>query len=183
MKVETIDHRSPHVETVKALGKANSGTLGFLPEGAFDEYAARRNIIVAINPEGTCVGYCLFRVSNHQAIIAHLCIESSSRKKGVARALINHLKDISKEDLHGISLKCRRDYEASLVWPRFGFVAKREFPGRGRDRKELTLWWFDHNHPTLFTESTLETLRDKLCVALDANVFFDLSDKSRPGYG
>jgi hypothetical protein len=28
----------------------------------------------------------------------------------------------------------------------------------------------------------LETLRDKVCIVLDANVFFDLSDKSRQGY-
>jgi hypothetical protein len=67
MKVELIDHRSPHLGTVKALGKANAVTLGFLPEGAFEEYASRRNVIVAINPEGKCVGYCLFRVSSHQA--------------------------------------------------------------------------------------------------------------------
>lgn len=182
MKLGLIDHRSPHLETVKALGKANAATLGFLPEGAFEEYAARRNIIVAINPKGECVGYCLFRVSNQQAIIAHLCVTPSNRKQGVARALVNYLKDITKEDLHGISLKCRRDYEASLVWPRFGFIAKRNILGRSKDRKELTLWWLDHNHPTLFTESTQEKLRDKICVVLDANVFFDLSDKSRQGY-
>lgn len=182
MKLEIIDHKSPHLETVKALGKANAAMLGFLPEGAFDEYAARRNIIIAINPEGKCVGYCLFRISHQQAIIAHLCIDSSSRRHGIAKSLVNYLKDISKEDLRGISLKCRRDYEASLVWPRFGFVAKRELPGRGKDRKPLTLWWLDYNHPTLFTESALEILRDKICVVLDANVFFDLSDRSRPGY-
>lgn len=182
MKLELIDHKSPHLEAVKALGKANAATLGFLPEGAFEEYAARRNIIVAINSKGECVGYCLFRVSNQQAIIAHLCIAQSNRKQGIAKALVENLKDITKEDLHGISLKCRRDYEASLVWPRFGFIAKRNIPGRGKDRKELTLWWLDHNHPTLFTESTQETLRDKICVVLDANVFFDLNDKSRQGY-
>jgi len=182
MKLEIIDHKSPHLETVKALGKANSATLGFLPEGAFDEYAARRNIIVAINSEGKCIGYCLYRVSNQVAVIAHLCINPPDRKRGTAKALVNYLKDITKDNLRGISLKCRRDYEASLVWPRFGFVAKREMPGRGKDRKPLTLWWLDHNNLTLFNETALDQLRDKLCVALDANVFFDLIDDSRPGY-
>src|SRR5215207_5720634 len=182
MKLEISDHQSPYLEAVKALGKANAATLGFLPEGAFNEYAARRNIIVAINPEGQCVGYCLFRISNQQAVIAHLCVNAPDRKRGIAKKLVNYLKDHTKHDLSGISLKCRRDYEASLVWPRFGFVARREFLGRGKDRKELTLWWFDHNNPTLFTETALENLRDKLCVALDANVFFDLIDDSRPGH-
>lgn len=182
MKLETIDHNSPHLDRVKALGKANAATLGFLPEGAFDEHAERRNIIVAADAKSKCIGYCLYRITGRQATIAHLCVDSSHRKQGVARALVNYLKDITKDDLRGISLKCRRDYEASLVWPRFGFVAKRELPGRGKDRKPLTLWWFDHNHPNLFTESDVETLKDKVCVTLDANVFFDLSDPSRPGY-
>jgi hypothetical protein len=39
MKVEVVDTHSPHLPTIKALGRANASTLGFLPEGAFDQYA------------------------------------------------------------------------------------------------------------------------------------------------
>ena len=182
MKIEAIDQNSPHLTQVKALGRANASTLGFLPEGAFDQYASQRTIITATDAQGKCIGYLLYRVTRGHAAIAHLCVEESHRRHSVARALVEYLKDQTKETCRGISLRCRRDYEASKVWPRFGFVAKHESPGRGRDRKELTFWWHDHGHPTLFTEPTLENFKTKLCVVMDANVFFDLADESRPGY-
>lgn len=182
MKLEVIDIRSPHLAHVKSLGRANASTLGFLPEGAFDQYASQRTIIVASDAQGKCVGYLLYRVTRGHAAIAHLCIEESYRKQGVARELVEYLKEQTEDTCCGISLRCRRDYEASEVWPRFGFVAKYELPGRGKDRKELTFWWFDHGHTTLFTQPTLERLKSKLCVVIDANIFFDLADESRPGY-
>ena len=37
--VIAIDDRSPHLEVVKKLWRVNSDTLGFLPDGAFDDYA------------------------------------------------------------------------------------------------------------------------------------------------
>jgi len=46
----------------------------------------------------------------------------------------------------------------------------------------LTRWALDYGHPTLFTEATVERLSSKLCVVLDANVFFDLDDETRSGY-
>jgi predicted nucleic acid-binding protein len=181
MEVEVIDLTSKHLASVKALGAANSTTLGFFPEGAFDDYASRRQIIVALGEERSCVGYLLYRVSNNQAIIVHLCVAESSRRSGVAERLVNHLKQITK-CFRGIGLRCRRDYEANKVWPRFNFSALHDRPGRGKDPRVLTFWWFDHGHPDLFTSSILETASSKLCVVVDANVFFDLKYESRPGY-
>lgn len=182
MKIDILDKNSPYLAQVKTLGRSNASTLGFLPEGAFDQYAAQGTIIVAIDTVKNCIGYLLYRVTRGHAAIAHLCVEESRREQGIARQLVEYLKDKTKDDCHGISLRCRRDYAANNVWPRFGFVAKSELPGRGKDRKELNFWWLDHGHPTLFTEPTLENLKSKLCVVIDANVFFDLADESRPGY-
>ncbi len=49
MRTEEIDLRSPHLKKVKYLGRLNSAKLGFFPEGAFDEHASRKQIIVALD--------------------------------------------------------------------------------------------------------------------------------------
>jgi predicted nucleic acid-binding protein len=181
VEVQVIDPTSKHLAAVKALGAANSATLGFFPEGAFDDYAARNQIIVALDDQERCAGYLLYRVSHDSAIIVHLCVDQSCRQGGTARALVSKLKLITK-CFRGIGLRCRRDYEASKVWPKFDFVALRDEPGRGKDARVLTYWWFDHGHPDLFTNSILEKAGSKLCVVVDANVFFDLIDESRPSH-
>jgi predicted nucleic acid-binding protein/GNAT superfamily N-acetyltransferase len=181
MTIQEIDQASEHLATVKELGAANAQTLGFFPEGAFDDYARRRQIIVAINESGICVGYLLYRISQDRAIIVHLCVNSSQRTHGVARVLVDYIKKALK-DLRGIGLRCRRDYEASKIWHKLGFVALYDQPGRGKVRTDLTYWWFDNGHPTLFSDAILENVKSKLCVVIDANVFFDLHDKVRPGH-
>ena len=178
MRIETIDHTSRHLPRIKALGAANSGTLGFLPEGAFDERARKKQIIAAIDSAEECVGYLLYRMSRERAIIVHLCVSDGQRRNGLASELVEYLKAQVK-DLKGIGLRCRRDYNASRLWPRLNFVACEELAGRGRIPTTLTFWWFDNGHPTLFTDSILELAKSKICAMLDANVFFDLIDPQR----
>jgi GNAT superfamily N-acetyltransferase len=178
MIVREIDQTSIHLRTVKALGAANSQTLGFFPEGAFDDYAQRKQILIALDDSHSCVGYLLYRISQERAIIVHLCVNASSRTGGIATRLFSHLKEAVK-DLRGIGLRCRRDYEASKLWQKLGFVAQYDQPGRGKVRTDLTYWWFDNGHPTLFTDAIVEQVKSKICVAIDANIFFDLFDDSR----
>ena len=118
--------------SVKKLWRANSATLGFFPDDAFAEYAARKQIVVALDSERNCVGYLLYRASYMTITIVHLCVDSKNRHKGVARALVDYLKQITKES-KGIRMRCRRDYEANKVWPRLGFVALSDRPGRSRN--------------------------------------------------
>jgi predicted nucleic acid-binding protein/GNAT superfamily N-acetyltransferase len=181
MRIKTIDLTSSHLSKVKALGAANSSTLGFLPEGAFDEHARKQQIIAAIDSAEECVAYLLYRISRERAIIVHLCVSGAARRKGMASKLVDYLKAEVK-DLRGIGLRCRRDYGASHLWPKLNFVALEETTGRGRIPTTLTFWWFDNGHPTLFTDSILEVKKSKTCVILDANVFFDLNDPHRLGH-
>lgn len=59
MNIEAIDPTSPYLATVKALGKANAAPLGVFPEGAFEDYARRKTILVALDEQDNCVGYLL----------------------------------------------------------------------------------------------------------------------------
>lgn len=172
MAVTVIDDRSPYLETVKALWRANSATLGFLPEGAFVDYASQRHILVALDSSGACAGYLLYRVTKGKATIAHLCVARDARGQGHGTALVNHLV-ANTSHLRGIDLRCRRDFPAYHLWPKLGFAAVKEAPGRAADGSELTHFWLDHNHPDLFSESTTSASLDAV---IDANVFVDLAD-------
>jgi len=45
MTIEFIDSRNGFFEDVKALGRKNSATLGFMPEGGFEDHARNRKSI------------------------------------------------------------------------------------------------------------------------------------------
>lgn len=172
LKIEAIDHTSPHLSTVMALGRANKQTLGFLRDSAFVDYAKCQGILVALNPQGVCIGYVMYRRPHQQITIAHLCVDPAWRGNNVAKRLVDYLSQTNRE-LYGIGLWCRRDYKVSKMWPKLGFVPKGDKPGRSRDGKLLTYWWLDHGHPTLFSTDAAQHLT-KLRVVLDANVFFEL---------
>jgi len=172
--IEAIDDKSPHLQTVKALWRASSKTLGRFPKGAFAERAAHRQILVALAPQLGCIGYLLYRHSYDRITIVHLCIARSHQGQGVARLLIDQLKQITKEKYSGIGLHCRRDYGLEEMWSRLGFVAKYEKTGDSKDGKLLTYWWLDHGHQNLFFNVTVQRLESKLCVVIDAKVFFDI---------
>ena len=173
-----IDANSTLLEQVKNLGQSNASTLGFLPEGAYNAYAADHRILVAVEDgdRSEILGYLIYRPSNRRSVVSivHLCVRESSRRRGVARALTDELKRSTKERWHAIRVHCRRDYDASKVWPTLGFIAEGEKQGRSKEGSTLTIWSFDHSHPTLFSYAEDSELRSKLKVVLDANVVFKL---------
>lgn len=178
MKIEVISNESPYLQSVKLLWRTSSTTLGFFPDGAFEEYAAKRKILVALDDENRCIGYLLYRSYRGRFItIHHLCVNKAMRSQGIAKKLVAYLKTITK-DHYGIRLSCRRDFEANKIWPRLGFVAQSNIPGKNKEGKELTVWWFDYGHPNLFTLAAKKQVASKLQIVIDANIFFDLNDKN-----
>lgn len=173
--IEAIDDRSPHLQTVIELGDANKATLSFFPEGAFRTHAARRQIIVAIEPEAGCIGYLLYGASPryNRVTIIHLCLASSHQGKGLARKLVDYLIQITQQ-YSGIGLTCRRDYELDNFWSKLGFVAQYDEPAKTAGKLN-TYWWLDHGHPNLFSTAAIHQREFKLCVVINADIFFDLS--------
>ena len=182
MQIGIVNEESPYLKEVMKLARANAGTLGFLPKGAFVNYAAHNQILIAIDGKKNVLGYLLYGTSRKKmlAYIVHLCVKQSQRGKGVARALFDELKKITKDAYRGIRVHCRRDYDASRFWPILGFRAISEMPGRSKQGTTLTIWWFDHEHPTLFTFADAQRTRSKLKVPIDANVFYDLAEPPMP---
>ena len=63
MEIVVISEKSPYLEEVARLGRANADTLGFLPRGAFTKYATDNRIFVALDEEKKVIGYLLSATS------------------------------------------------------------------------------------------------------------------------
>lgn len=176
--LKRIGFPTPHMESVVALHRLNAKTLGFFPRGAFEEHARLRQILVALGSSGECLGYLLYRVARGRAAIVHLCVADAARGRGVARLLVDRLKQETKS-LEGIGLLCRRDYDVTHLWSKFGFEAVSAKAGRGKVGAELTFWWFSHGHEDLFSRvAEPDPVRQR--VVIDANVFYDLHARETP---
>jgi GNAT superfamily N-acetyltransferase/predicted nucleic acid-binding protein len=169
MRTVAVRPSSAELESVRALWRANSATLGFFPDGAFAEHAAHGWILAAVDG-GEVLGYVAYRVARARAVIVHLCVADAARGRGVATALFGALR-AAVPHVRGVALSCRDDFPAAAVWPKLGFRIVGERAAREPGRK-LCSWWFDIDHPDLFSAvtSSLPT------VVMDANVFFDLLD-------
>lgn len=170
--IATVNRTSPHLDSVKKLWRVNSRTLGMFPDGAFDEHATAGHIIGAIEGD-QLIGYLLFRISKGKAKITHLCVAEPVRGKGVAKLLLAKLVS-NATHVSGISLKCRRDFAVSSLWPKLGFAALGECRGRASDGSTLTIWWKDFNKQTLFTQDVATAAID---VVIDTNILIDIQDK------
>ncbi|MGW5055676.1 GNAT family N-acetyltransferase [Actinokineospora sp. NPDC004072] len=171
----------PVVDELVKMGKRYSRTLGMMPAGAFKE-AAYRGCLIAAWDGGRPVGYALFRLPrNNQVMLSHLCVETAARGSGVARVLVETIKNRHAAQL-GIRAKCRDDYGLNPMWSALGFQALGAAVGRGRDRSPMTVWWLDHGHPNLFSALTEPDLAedepDLLEAALDLNILMDLHSRS-----
>lgn len=176
MQIKIITHNDTILNDVIALGKKNSRTLGLFPKDAFIDHAKKRNIIVATDND-KLLGYLLFRVTQSKGVIsiAHLCIDSIHRNKGVAKALMDKLKDIYKNICRGIILSCRKDYvDASKFYEKNEFKAAKTIRSRSKKENYLVKWYYDFGNDDLF--SSIHLSESKTNALLDASILIKLRD-------
>ncbi|WP_414575396.1 GNAT family N-acetyltransferase [Anabaena sp. CCY 9402-a] len=173
--IDEISSGSKHLETIIKLGDSNSVTLGFLPDGAFRRLADEGRILGFIIKEVGCVGYLLYDTNRSRVKLTHLCVDKQWQGRGIAKLLIKKLKARTSH-LYGIILSCRRDYGLDGMWASLGFTSVHERPGRSKDRSILTEWWLNYGHPDLLTTLAQQKIDSRIFIAIDANIFYDLTD-------
>lgn len=177
MKVEFIDNHHELFLAVKQLGKKYNATLGFMPEGGFDDYAVGKCIIIA-SEDDTLRGYLMYRQTSRYGRIAivHLAVDEPYRGQGVSIALLDTLRDKFKDSgAQGMVLHCRKDFiKPSQLWERYGFIAKGQKRSRSYEPHYLTIWWYDFQQRDLFTLAYEES--DKVRALMDANIIMKLRD-------
>lgn len=182
MRIDFIDNEHPLYPKVKKLGRKYGATLGFMPEGGFDDYAMRRSIITASEGD-SLLGYLMFRQTSRygRVAIVHLAVDEQYRGKGVSTELLNTLRNRFKDSgASGIVLNCRKDYKKpSELWARYGFVAKGTRRSRSLEKHYLTTWWYEFPQRDLFTLAYEASTKVK--ALLDLNVIVKLRDAEKGG--
>lgn len=176
MQIEFINSKNRFFPNVMALGKKNSATLGFMPDGGFEDHANKNAIIIAHNNADLC-GYLMFReVPRYSRVsIAHLCVNDEFRGQKVTSKLLDALRQKYHSKYSGIALSCREDYAtASKVWENYGFVSKGKVRSRSFDEHYLNKWWYDFCKPDLFSLAASNSLKVK--ALLDVNIIVKLRD-------
>jgi GNAT superfamily N-acetyltransferase len=176
-----VEPQSLLLDSVKALSDENKRTLGMLPYGAIDQCAENGTILACVDPEhpDVALAYAIFRLTREEVKLTQLAVASDQRRRGVARALVDELST-RYPAARGVKVKCRRDYDAARFWPRAGFVALGDVQGRAKDGHQLTVWWKDHGHSDLLSWNGPSA--GLVSVAVDANVYFDLSGEAFRGH-
>lgn len=137
-------------DEVKRLGRAASRTVGFLPAGAFEDYLWRRGILVALDGQNV-VGYVLHATSRERVRIAHLVVDSRRRGEGIARSLLDSLRQ-DRRACYAMTLNCREDFPVTAMWPRMGFEPIARKHGRAGI---IVRWWMRLDSPGVFTGDDL----------------------------
>lgn len=163
------------LDSVDALMKTNSSTLGFLPRAALKHYFTKEGVLGITCGKDELVGYLLFAINSERVRIAQLCVSDEFRGKGLAKSLIDTLVGLTTTQTE-ITLHCRRDYQVNRMWPKFGFKPIGERPGRAREGSVLTYW-----RRTLRPDSQLslfqaQTQDETVDVIIDSQIFIDLSN-------
>ncbi|WP_419167125.1 GNAT family N-acetyltransferase [Candidatus Palauibacter sp.] len=175
-EIVPVEPGSELLGEVMSLGRVNAKTLGYFPDGAFEDYASRGQVLACVE-DGRLAGYLVFRTSEVTITLVHLCVADGLRGRGIAKALVDHLGERSP-GFAGILARCRIDFPANDIWPHLGFTLRNEVSGRAtRQVSTLRVWWRDFGLPDLFSTAP----SDRIVAALDTNVLIDLqSDPSEP---
>ena len=158
-------------------------TLGFLPRKALRDYLEKGGVLGAKTGDGKLIAYLLYGIYPDRFRIAQLCVSKSFQGRGIAKQLLENLKN-SATTQKFVSLNCRRDFPAHDMWPKLKFIAVDEKPGRSSAGHPLARWHLilaRDDQLSLFQAKTSEKTLD---VIIDAQIFFDLdkpdSETTRP---
>ena len=159
------------LDAVDNIMKRYSRTLGFLPKEALLSYLNKGSVLGIKTNDGQLVAYLLYANNPKYFRITHLCILEEYRGQGMARSLVNKLKE-SATTQKVITLHCRHDFSVNQMWPKLGFVALGEKLGRSKDRHPLTFWCLTLAPDEQLDIFQVRTSDDRLDVIIDAQVFF-----------
>lgn len=174
MMYQRVDNHSDLLREIISLADSERKTLGFFPQGAFEEYASKEQILAATDENGVLKGYLLYGIQRDGIRIIHLCVSKKYRREGIAAGLVNELLSQYKYTISSMYLSCRRDYGLNEFWRSLGFCPIGEKMGRAVTKETTLTKWILRNPgwSDLFTVEYQEDIRTK--VVLDTNIVIDL---------
>ena len=175
MEFKFIDNSDPFIIEVIKLGKKNSATLGLMPKDVYIEQARKKCLVIAFEGSVLC-GFCLFRLAETKSRIGitQVCVAPSARRRGIAKLLLNQVRNKFNLLAKGMLVSCREDYkEARQLWNSYGFVIKKRVRSRSIQEKYLLKLWYNFDQKDLFS---IEANPNDLRVVLDLNILIKLNE-------
>lgn len=166
------------INSVEELRKRNATTLGFFPYKALREHLRTGMVLGARAQDHQLIGYLLFARNADRFRIIHLCVDEDHRGCGLAKKLLDELKELRTTQTT-IRLSCRRDFPANDVWQKLDFVPIGDKAGRSKAGRLLTVWQYDMVESDQLEIFRSKTMPEALDVVLDAQVFFDFEEPPR----
>jgi len=172
MKLNIARLTESDLQRIDDLSRNYRSTLGFLTMETYRDYLSKGGVLGARTATGELVGYVLFADYYDRFRIAQLCVSEAFRGKGIARQLIDKLKETATTQ-KVIKLRCRRDFPAHDMWPKLGFIPLDEKPGRSAQGLPLTLWCNRIAQDDELGLWRAETSDEVLDIVIDAQIFYD----------
>lgn len=161
------------VRAVIELGDSHRETLGFLPESVTRDYAARGQVLAAVDGDAL-LGFATFALPADRVRLVQLCVAPPARERGIARLLVESIAERHPHRTE-IRLRCRRDFPAHDMWPQLGFTPMGDVVGRSAAEHVLTEWRRPiHQALTLFDHVSSASGDRDVTAVVDVNVFLDL---------
>jgi len=168
------------LNAVDRLGSRYKKTIGFLTKETLRDYLKQGRVLGARTLSGELIGYLLYADYPDRFRIGQLCVAEEHRGEGIARSLVDRLKEQATTQKL-IKLRCRRDFkEASKTWKALGFIPLDEKPGRSAEGHLLTLWCYQLSHDDELGLWTASATDDTLDITIDAHIFYDFDAEVTP---
>ena len=187
--LETYAEVAPHIGTVVKAADSDKDALGFFAPAVYLEYARKENLLVAVisNPSGAeYAGHLLFDARHSRARVLQIFVAPDARGQGVARLLLDHLKQHLTE-LCFISIYASVAeplVAANAFWERNAFYVQRPRPGGKSRKRTILVRCHELSSPQLFERSGITAgnpfgldvalQSERPIYLLDLNVLFDL---------
>ncbi|MCL2075284.1 MAG: GNAT family N-acetyltransferase [Betaproteobacteria bacterium] len=182
----------PFIEDAIVTADGHKDALGFFPAKAFQEYAHRESVLIAVDvseADTKYAGHLLFDCRFPKAHVLQMLASPAYRRIGIAKKLLNRLKEIlTRQNFISIHARVAEDlWDANQFWGNQGFYIQTVAKGGVTRSRTILVRSHELATPQLFLGSGMD-LSNPLCLnfqppearplfLLDLNVLFDLGPR------
>ena len=188
--LKRFDEVSDYVSQVSAIADANKKAFGFLSTSAYEQMASKGQLWIAVGSSKELKGYLMFGGTMPTLKVFQVYACESVKGQGVARQLIDTLKEYAREkSYHSILARVASDLPANGFWENVGFTIYRQDKGGKTTRRIINIRGYSLEENDLFWRIVNESndvkpagpVLKRPVYALDLNLLLDVA-KAREGY-
>lgn len=183
------------MDEICTLADTEKKALGFIPRGAYPQFATQKRVVVALGEHSEIAGYSIFGGTSLQAKIIQTYVKPGYRRGGLAKALVGEV--IARAEKIGcLSIKAEvaSDLEyANRFYEHCGFAKFGEKEGGKTTKRTLITRVKELNTPSLLdvfkqgmgstnvSAIPISVLAETPLYLIDLNVLFDAAGNRRNG--